>query len=1519
MADTRNVSIFPAKKSTHDQLKKLGKNLETAWLEELKLHKQQASLARAIGKCFGRRLIIVALYEILAKCVFGVGIAITLGSLIGDIQLFEKDKSSRLQWVIISKTILLFFLICSNILASQYYLFNSTYLGMKCRLACIYLIYRKALKISLSTLETTTSGQIMTLITNDVNMFDSAFYYLQYIYIAPIQTVVVFTLLTAFYLGFYSSIFGILIVIIYLGIQYYLGKLFGQYRTESTIKTDERVKLMGELIDSIGIIKMYAWEEYFEKQITKLRDAELSILNKVMKLRSVNLSLFYGACKLILMIMFIAYVYMGNTFNSTLIFTSITMTNSMRTYLTLFFPYSVAQIFELRISLERIRQFLILEDLTAIKAACQQQQLQLFSTNSTGTLSMQLPSVKLQPVTLAKTATGLHLSPVQSSKMSTPTTVQPHHHSSLRMHSLLILPPPNVLAHAKEAADKTLKEGRLLNTFAAGSSETLSSRLEHYQTPQQQQAKPATTPAPAHALTPTPVPAPTSAEFVCNICTKKYNNQLSSIDRKFAIIFHEVSAAWPKTHNPLLGNNDGTNQRIVSGHSTTIFNNLTAHIKHHEFVMIVGRVGAGKSSLLMSILNELPIQSGSIKINGSLSYASQEPWLFAGTIRENITIAWHRQAGRDYKYLPARLEKRYHEVLRICCLDKDLDNLPFGDLTMVGERGTTLSGGQRARVALARALFYEADIYLLDDPLSAVDSSVAKYIFDECFKTFLKKKTVLLVTHQVQFSTPAQKVLLLFDSPDFSYGPATKVLHKLYEQYNLNPKAAEQPHVDMTTGEERKVVPVTTSKPVDEKQVADNQLKSSPPTEPLGEVESGESDLKSGIKSLNSDEMLQNLNSDPNLFGTYDNSIGSLNASSVRDDDSGGVATNSLITKQKSVVMKSSPSLRLITDGDSADSQQPADLDTYLYYRRSAATICVVLIFLVANVFCQCLFNGTDFFLSEWSSIITKIGLDYMCLIYSAIIMLLLVASFSRNLIFFGSCSNASKLIHQELLQSVLYAPMQFFDHNSIGSILARFSTDLNVLDDQVPQAAIDVIEITTNVTGIIIVTALVSPYNLIPALIILIVVNYLRSANSGTITRFKQLEAYKRGQVFSYIVSTLHGLTTIRVFRLESVVNRRFERAQNEHTNTWYSFLCSRHKLTELIDASCMIYFLFLLTFTLVCVFMGFLEASLVGLLISQVINLPGPLQWGARQITELQSLMTSVMRIRDYVQLRREQAMLSKPKLTRPPPDWPKHGVIKYTNVTLSYVNGTDVLHDVTFEIQSGERVGIVGRTGAGKSSIISALFRMIDFKGSIEIDSINTKHLSLKDLRNSISIIPQEPVLFSGTIRENLDPFDKYKDEAIWDALNSVQLKKVMAELDGGLSAQVVEGGRNFSAGQRQLICLARAILRHSKVLVLDEATANVDPETDLFIQRAIRQSFLSCTVLTIAHRLHTIMDSDRVLVLDASEVREYDEPYVLLKRKNGFLSKMVQSTGENASRKLHKMAEENYNKRRIIQNS
>lgn len=448
--------------------------------------------------------------------------------------------------------------------------------------------------------------------------------------------------------------------------------------------------------------------------------------------------------------------------------------------------------------------------------------------------------------------------------------------------------------------------------------------------------------------------------------------------------------------------------------------------------------------------------------------------------------------------------------------------------------------------------------------------------------------------------------------------------------------------------------------------------------------------------------------------------------------------------------------------------------------------------------------------------------------------------------------------------------------------------------------------------------TATVNYWFSIPIAIFIALAAFLRSIYVRTSRSVKRMEGtskydnllpYKtinhsfftaRSPVFTHINATIYGLPTIRAFRVEKLLLHEFDNYQDVHSSAYYTFFCCNRTFGIWIDLMFASYIV-LVTYSFL-VLGKEKYAGNIGLAITQVMGLTGMVQWGLRQWSEFENQMTAVERIVEYTDVTPEPMDVGdKPKI-----DWPENGQIEFRHVSLRYSeDDAYVLKDLNFIIGAKAKVGIVGRTGAGKSSLITALFRLAETEGEILIDDLVTRTINLYNLRSKISIIPQEPVLFSGSLRKNLDPFDDYNDDELWLALEEVELKAVVSELPGALSHPMSEGGSNFSVGQRQLFCLARAVIRKSKILVLDEATANVDNKTDELIQMTIRRKFSECTVLTIAHRLHTVMDSDKVLVMDEGRAVEYGHPYELLQKKAAFYG-LVQQTGSGMSELLTEMA-------------
>nr|XP_006639066.1 PREDICTED: multidrug resistance-associated protein 4 [Lepisosteus oculatus] len=871
--------------------------------------------------------------------------------------------------------------------------------------------------------------------------------------------------------------------------------------------------------------------------------------------------------------------------------------------------------------------------------------------------------------------------------------------------------------------------------------------------------------------------------------------------------------------------------------------NVSFTVRPGQLLAVIGPVGAGKSSILSAILGELPLEKGVVKMQGALTYASQQPWVFPGTIRSNILF------GREYQ------QQKYEKVLRACALKKDLDLLPDGDLTVIGDRGATLSGGQRARVNLARAVYQDADIYLLDDPLSAVDAEVGRHLFDQCICGLLRNKPRVLVTHQLQYLKAADLILVLKEGHTVAKGTFTEL---------------QRSGVDFTS----------LLKNDDEE-----ELQPAPET------------------AANNNRSLR---------------CRTISQTSVRSH------TSSMLS-----VKDGSEQLPVehVQMGFAEETRSEGTIGVKVYWKYFAAGahILVLLILVLLNVLAQAMYVLQDWWLSYWASEQERLNvnetiqdvhnetqeLDLGCYlgVYAGLTIGTVLFGFVRSVLFFKVLVNAAQTLHNHMFQSILRAPVRFFDVNPIGRILNRFSKDIGHLDGQLPFTFVDFVQVFLQILGVVSVAVAVIPWVIIPIIPLFIVFIFLRRYFLQTSRDIKRLESTTRSPVFSHLSSSLQGLWTIRAFKAEERFQKIFDEHQDLHSEAWFLFLTTSRWFAVRLDGICAV-FVTIVAFGSLFL-RNDLEAGDVGLALSYAVTLMGMFQWGVRQSAEVENLMTSVERVLEYTELESEAPWITQ---KRPPPDWPRQGKISFEGVSFSYSSdGPVVLKNMKAVFESNEKVGIVGRTGAGKSSLISALFRLAEPEGNILIDNILSSEIGLHDLRQKMSIIPQDPVLFTGSMRKNLDPFNQHTDEDLWNALEEVQLKGVVEELPNKLETELAESGSNFSVGQRQLVCLARAVLRKNRILIIDEATANVDPRTDELIQKTIREKFKECTVLTIAHRLNTIIDSDRILVLDAGRINEYDEPYVLLQNNDSIFCKMVQQTGKAEAAALFETAKQTYMKR------
>ncbi|KAJ6646818.1 putative multidrug resistance-associated protein lethal [Pseudolycoriella hygida] len=783
---------------------------------------------------------------------------------------------------------------------------------------------------------------------------------------------------------------------------------------------------------------------------------------------------------------------------------------------------------------------------------------------------------------------------------------------------------------------------------------------------------------------------------------------------------------------------------------------------------IVGQVGSGKSTLLNVILGELDLDMGSVAINGTISYASQDPWLFEGSVRNNIVFV------EDFD------EQRYSQVVEVCALERDFELLPQGDATIIGEKGSSLSGGQKARVNLARAIYKQADIYLLDDPLSAVDIHVGKYIFTKCIKKFLSNKICVLVTHQLQYLKDEKHVILMNNG-------------KVEAEDENEEEGGKEPAENQDEAKSVKTVHNTDDRKEQQKKGAINL-----------DV------YKTFVQSAHSCFF---------VFGVFVLFIVAQFAWSASDY----ILSAWVDWEEREMAANS-------TEG------VPEDIPRYTESYESQA-------------------NNSAF---------VPQSREVYIYIYSGIMTLCAICYASRAFAFFQMCLRISINLHNQLFRGVSRAKMLFFNNNTSGRILNRFSSDINNVDSVLPNIMFDILEFCLQYLAIVMITAIVNPWLLIPAAIMSLMFYFIRKLFIKTGRSFKRIEAMSRSPVLSHINATLQGLSTIRAFNASELLEKEFHDIQDHNISCYYLFLSSSRWFALWMDLVCLLFISFV-TFSFLSVDFA-MGSGKVGLAILSSMALIHMCQWGMRQSAEMENQMTSVERIVEYAELPSEPPLESVGK-NAPPKDWPSKGNIQFKSLSMRYAEkGAKVLHNLTFNIDA-----------------------------KILIDGIDIGVLALHDLRSKISIIPQEPVLFSGSLRFNLDPLGEKTDAELWSSLEQVEMISVVLALRGGIDTKVSDRGSNFSVGQRQLLCLARAILRNNKILVLDEATANIDSVTDTLIQKTIRNKFGDCKVITIAHRLHTIIDSDRVLVIDAGRCAEFASPSELIQKENVFFKHLLDQTG------------------------
>ncbi|EUC62287.1 P-loop nucleoside triphosphate hydrolase, partial [Rhizoctonia solani AG-3 Rhs1AP] len=836
--------------------------------------------------------------------------------------------------------------------------------------------------------------------------------------------------------------------------------------------------------------------------------------------------------------------------------------------------------------------------------------------------------------------------------------------------------------------------------------------------------------------------------------------------------------------------------RLVPGTPTPSRRNFRLHIdqellfKRGKINMVVGPTGCGKTSLLMALLGEMhfvpsaPDSWFSLPRDGGVAYAAQEAWVQNETIRENIIF------GAEFD------EERYKKVISQCGLERDLTLFDAGDQTEVGEKGMTLSGGQKARVSLARAIYSKAEIIILDDVLSALDVHTSRWIVDNCFRgDLVTGRTMIIVTHNVAMVSEVAEFVISLGADGRIASQGT-----IDEAYRSNPKLKTEAEKDEELEHKGDQV-------VDDSNPAD----------------------KTDANAKKSDGKL-------------------MVAEDIAEGHVGWPALK----------------LFLLAFGG-----------VWFWVAYMTGFILADVVVLVQT-----------YWLGVWARAYENnpghselVNVSYYLAVYGIVCFAGMIFYNGAFVIHVLGSVRASRRIHDRLVRSVLGAPLRWLDSTPIGRVIARFTQDIRSVDGALPDGLNNLADITIGLLSRFIAVIAFSPLFTIPGAVILIVGIWIGQIYIASQLSVKREMSNARSPLFSHFAPV-----SDRGFEQDRQIHTGSKNLQN--LNRW---ICIRmDALGGLFAAGLASYLVYYHTSA---------DASNTGFSLNMAVTFSGIIIWWVRVLNDFEIQGNSLERIQDYIQI--EQEPESTPEKV-PPAYWPASGNITVENLTARYSkDGPAVLHNVSFEIKSGERVGVVGRTGSGKSSLTLSLLRMIPIEGNVYYDGIPTHAVNLDALRSSITIIPQQPDLMSGTVRQNLDPFDEYDDAVLNAALSSAGLDAVQSEGDDnyiGLDSGVSAGGGNFSLGQRQILALARAIVRRSKVLILDEATAAIDYNTDTAIQKSIRTELKDRTLIIVAHRLQTICDADKILVLEAGKIIEFDSPAALLRKESGTFKSLVDESGD-----------------------
>ncbi|CAF0866320.1 unnamed protein product, partial [Brachionus calyciflorus] len=1317
--------------------------LDKEWKKEINCAQKANRLPmirRAIFKSFGTLFILNGIWKIIWGASLWFGAYWLLKQTVSFVRNQSTDRVAGHMYA-------LGFLLSSVVasIAIHQLLSQSGRLGLRVKSALMVQIFKKCLVLSRIK---GGAGDIVNLVSNDCQKIADACTNLQYLWSAVIEIIAILAIALAELT--YSAVPAVVIILLLLPIQIYLGRLKSKVGLENTMTTSKRVHIMSEILTAIKLIKFYAWEMPFYDRVVDIRKKELNLMKKTFIANSVNFMLVFCIPVLVSLFALLTYWLTGNEINPVIGFTIISVFNTLR-YPLLMAPQAINSASDAMTALKRLDSFFSYEEITPWERVPMQK-------DSDVTIELKNASFKWD-------------------------------------------------------TDETEGEGFSLN-------------------------------------------------------------------------------------------------------------NISFTAKRGKITAIVGDVGSGKSSLVAAMLGQMKQTSGHMKLYGSVCYVPQEAWLLNMTFRDNIVF------GSDFN------QKHYKKTVEVCALERDIKLMADGDLTEIGERGINLSGGQRQRISLARAVYKYSDIIFLDDPLSAVDQHVGKHIFDKCINGYLKDKTVIFVTHQLQYLSQVDDIIVIKNNKIYEQGSYDELMSLRGHLYSLIGEHTEtideaiedefeeemEDNISMEgsislrkknvknslTNASEVLLTVGGLPSIQETDLTREQILNRKRLSVSNHIITTEENIAKIIESHQSTLMGTDVYSRRNSFANEKNRVSIVSAMLAQPDFE--VEEEQKDEEEPAKVNDAAPMKLVLEDQSLTYKESPV-----LSYLKSGTGAIITLIIFAYFFAVHVVRILSDYWISLWFAKSTgrypDITNDVFVGVYGGTVGLFIIGVLTRGILFSLNSIKKSHELHNKMFKSVVYARMSFFDSTPIGRILNAFARHQYAMDSQLAESLMQLLQYLPLCLGavILIIAVMYQTIGVFGGAVIVAAIILFYQGNVET--KLRNQDSISKSTIFSHLTATLEGLFSIRAYQCEQRFIDIFNQKLDDNHKYLFGMMEVKCWLAFYIDilASAIIY----CTVIVVIELMKEYPASTSGLVISNVLQLLVFLQWTVRMFGEIREKLTSVRQIAYYgnsVAQEPHAHSVDQNKLIKCDKSWPQRGNIKFEEVVLKYQEfGVAVLKGVTLNIKPREKIGIVGRTGSGKSTLLISLLRIVESaEGTIFIDGIDISKLDLKDLRSNIAIIPQEPILFVGTIRENIDLFHKSTDEEIWYALDSVHLGDSIRRMPQKLNSPVIENGKNFSLGERQLFCIARAMISKTKILVLDEATAAIDLQTDKLIQETIKKNFTEQTVLTIAHRLNTIMESDKILVMDAGKVVEFGPPLALLKRKDGYFTSLLEQTGKDSYNKLKKMA-------------